>query len=169
MQFFPQLFHSNLYAIFSYKQKKFNLFREECEGYAKLITELNQCNDTRNLSYTMDVIKSLIGCFNLDPNRVLDVILDSFESHYQMSDFYLPLLKEYMPQSKTLSDVLGFKYVFYYDSCTMTPKSLYIITAFLLQHNAILLEDMYGWVSIEIISSRKIIIVLSILLISLSL
>ena len=27
---------------FSYKQQKFNLFREECEGYAKLITELNQ-------------------------------------------------------------------------------------------------------------------------------
>ena len=28
--------------VFSYKQQKFNLFREECEGYAKLITELNQ-------------------------------------------------------------------------------------------------------------------------------
>ena len=26
----------------SYKQQKFNLFREENEGYAKLVTELNQ-------------------------------------------------------------------------------------------------------------------------------
>lgn len=45
---------------YSYKQKKFNLFREECEGYAKLITELNQSgnNDTE---YMMEVVKSLIG------------------------------------------------------------------------------------------------------------
>ena len=27
---------------YSYKQQKFNLFREESEGYAKLITDLNQ-------------------------------------------------------------------------------------------------------------------------------
>lgn len=87
------------------------------------------------------------GCFNLDPNRVLDVILDSFESHYEQSDFYIPLLKAYMPQSKTLSDVLGFKYVHYIEAKLVTPKSLYIITAFLLQHQAIYLDDMYGWVS----------------------
>lgn len=84
----------------------------------------------------------------MDPNRVLDVILDSFENHIDLSDFYIPLLKTYMPQSKTLSDVLGFKYVHYVDAEEVTPKSLYIITAFLLQHNAILLEDLYGWVSV---------------------
>ena len=28
--------------MLSYKQQKFNLFREENEGYAKLVTELNQ-------------------------------------------------------------------------------------------------------------------------------
>lgn len=87
------------------------------------------------------------GCFNLDPNRVLDVILDSFENHYEQSDFYIPLLRAYMPQSKTLSDVLGFKYVHYIEAKLVTPKSLYMITAFLLQHEAILLDDMYGWVS----------------------
>ena len=27
----------------------------------------------------IEVIKSLIGYFNLDPNRVLDIILESFE------------------------------------------------------------------------------------------
>lgn len=52
-----------------------------------------------------------------------------------------------MPQSKTLSDVLGFKYVHYIETKLVTPKSLYIITAFLLQHRAIFLDDMYGWVS----------------------
>ena len=32
----------NLSFPLSYKQQKFNLFREENEGYAKLVTELNQ-------------------------------------------------------------------------------------------------------------------------------
>ena len=32
----------NIWICSSYKQQKFNLFREECEGYAKLVTELNQ-------------------------------------------------------------------------------------------------------------------------------
>ena len=32
----------NLSFLISYKQQKFNLFREENEGYAKLVTELNQ-------------------------------------------------------------------------------------------------------------------------------
>lgn len=47
---------------FSYKQQKFNLLREESEGYGKLVTELGQefnPNDTpEKLS---DKIKSLIG------------------------------------------------------------------------------------------------------------
>jgi THO complex subunit 2 len=47
---------------FSYKQRKFNLFREESEGYAKLITELNQ-EVSGNVTPTniLEVIKSLIG------------------------------------------------------------------------------------------------------------
>ena len=46
----------------SYKQRRFNLFREETEGYAKLITELNQDFDNRmGASNIMDMIKSLIG------------------------------------------------------------------------------------------------------------
>lgn len=46
--------------LYSYKQKKFNLFREESEGCAKLIVELNQglSGDPAN---TLEVIKSLIG------------------------------------------------------------------------------------------------------------
>ena len=39
-----------------YKQQKFNLLREESEGYAKLITELNQnVNDTINPAYLLQV------------------------------------------------------------------------------------------------------------------
>ena len=48
----------------SYKQQKFNLLREESEGYSKLITELNQ--DFAEGVSCVDIlenIKSLIGAF----------------------------------------------------------------------------------------------------------
>ena len=35
----------------SYKQQKFNLFREENEGYAKLVTELNQAGPLTLLDF----------------------------------------------------------------------------------------------------------------------
>jgi len=44
--------------MFSYKQQKFNLLREESEGFAKLITELNQ--DVSH-EVVLQNIKSLIG------------------------------------------------------------------------------------------------------------
>lgn len=43
-----------------YKQQKFNLFREESEGYAKLITELSQ-NRPFDVGHMLQVIRSLIG------------------------------------------------------------------------------------------------------------
>ncbi|KAJ8978314.1 hypothetical protein NQ317_008186 [Molorchus minor] len=53
-------------------------FREECEGFAKLLTELNNefTENTESIEL-IGIVQSLIGCFNLDPNRVLDVILES--------------------------------------------------------------------------------------------
>jgi hypothetical protein len=57
-------FDINLNLLFhkSYKQQKFNLCREESEGYGKLIIEL--CQDGGfNYQYMLQVIKSLIGQF----------------------------------------------------------------------------------------------------------
>lgn len=56
------IFASFFYFLHSYKQQKFNLLREENEGYAKLITELGQDlsgNITSHL--VLESIKSLIG------------------------------------------------------------------------------------------------------------
>ena len=44
----------------SYKQRKFNLFREESEGYAKLVVELNQADDS-SPEHMLEVIKAIIG------------------------------------------------------------------------------------------------------------
>lgn len=72
-----------------YKQQKFNLLREENEGYAKLSHEFNIAlselpkgglADISEIRIKSDelltVVNALIGYFELDPNRVLDNIFD---------------------------------------------------------------------------------------------
>uniref|UniRef100_A0A8C0GI88 THO complex subunit 2 n=1 Tax=Chelonoidis abingdonii TaxID=106734 RepID=A0A8C0GI88_CHEAB len=129
-----------------YKQQKFNLLREENEGYAKLIAELGQDlsgNITSDL--ILENIKSLIGCFNLDPNRVLDIILEVYECRPEYDDFFVPLIESYMYmcEPQTLCHILGFKFKFYQEPNGETPSSLYRVAAVLLQHNLIDLEDLY--------------------------
>lgn len=48
--------------FFSYKQQKFNLFREENEGYSKLVSELgHERRPAEAASAMLDNIRSLIG------------------------------------------------------------------------------------------------------------
>uniref|UniRef100_A0A452VJU6 THO complex subunit 2 n=1 Tax=Ursus maritimus TaxID=29073 RepID=A0A452VJU6_URSMA len=119
---------------------------EENEGYAKLIAELGQDlsgNITSDL--ILENIKSLIGCFNLDPNRVLDVILEVFECRPEHDDFFISLLESYMSmcEPQTLCHILGFKFKFYQEPNGETPSSLYRVAAVLLQFNLIDLDDLY--------------------------
>lgn len=114
-----------------FKQQKFNLLREENEGYTALITEVVtnlgpsiipvRCREwsqdvvgsifgddsvtvieqepptvrNRRAARVMNNVQALIGYFDLDANRVLDVILDLFATevmrHYP---FFLALLAE---------------------------------------------------------------------------
>jgi hypothetical protein len=55
------------------------------------------------------------GRFNLDPNRVLDIMLDAFEFHLEEEDFFITLLKDYSSNydKSTVCHILGFKYQFY--------------------------------------------------------
>ena len=65
-----------------YRQANFNLLREESEGYAKLITEY--FNTASRAVHNRDVsaesaferITALVGSFDLDVGRVLDITLD---------------------------------------------------------------------------------------------
>ncbi|XP_017009765.2 THO complex subunit 2 isoform X3 [Drosophila takahashii] len=129
-----------------YKQRRFNLFREESEGFAKLITELNQeFDETTTPESIMDIIKSLIGCFNLDPNRVLDIIIESFETRPDRWNLFIPLLRSYMPTGAIICEVLGYKFCHFKDS--RTPRSLYHVCALLLKHGVIELNDVYVWLT----------------------
>uniref|UniRef100_G1QCD4 THO complex subunit 2 n=1 Tax=Myotis lucifugus TaxID=59463 RepID=G1QCD4_MYOLU len=129
-----------------YKQQKFNLLREENEGYAKLIAELVQDlsgNITSDL--ILENITSLIGCFNLDPNRVLGVILEVFECRPECDDFFISLLESCvnMCEPQTLCHILGFQFKFYQEPNRDTPSSLYRVAAVLLQGNLIDLNYLY--------------------------
>ncbi|KAF2198066.1 hypothetical protein GQ43DRAFT_401768 [Delitschia confertaspora ATCC 74209] len=66
-----------------YRQSNYNLLREETEGYSKLITEYfttvhNEPPSNVVASDTFQKVKALIGAFDLDVGRVLDVTLDVF-------------------------------------------------------------------------------------------
>ncbi len=82
-----------------YRQSNYNLLREETEGYSKLITEYfttsNSGPPTGELAAeTFQRVKALIGAFDLDVGRVLDVTLDVFANllvkHYR---FFIKLLR----------------------------------------------------------------------------
>ncbi|KAJ7383765.1 THO complex subunit 2 [Desmophyllum pertusum] len=130
-----------------YKQQKFNLVREESEGYGKLVTELGQ-EISRHVTSArvLENIKSLIGRFNLDPNKTLDVLLDSFECRIDLEDFFLPLLTSYMEkcESTALCHIIGFKFQFYKDQPDLaTPPSLFHLAALLIKHELLDLNDLY--------------------------
>ncbi|KAF7978302.1 hypothetical protein HWV62_899 [Athelia sp. TMB] len=93
-----------------YKQNKFNLLREQSEGYSKLTTELTSSLGPAHNSATgypaepfssivararpvWEKVISLIGYFDLDPNRALDIILDVLSVHLSTHySFFLALL-----------------------------------------------------------------------------
>ncbi|XP_048589854.1 THO complex subunit 2 isoform X3 [Nematostella vectensis] len=134
-----------------YKQQKYNLTREESEGYAKLVVELSSEPGIQLKCDTLlENIKSLIGRFHLDPNRVLDIILEAFECNLGQQDFFLQFLQLYMSRSETASlcHILGFKYQFYKDQPGVrTPQSLFHLTALLIKSGLIHLDNLYRYLS----------------------
>ncbi len=125
-------------------QNKFNLVREENEGYSKLLTELNTPFDANTVHGVIGNVRALIGHFDLDPNRVFDIVLDAFEQHIDNTAF-LPLV--YMFPQAYLAHILGFKYQFYQSEQRVAPKSLHRLTATLIKHQVLALDEIYPHVS----------------------
>ncbi|VDO85570.1 unnamed protein product [Schistosoma mattheei] len=134
-----------------FKQQKFNLLREENEGYAKLITELCQIKSTASMEAVMVQIRSLIGYFDLDPNRVLDLILDVCEFRGDMYEEFVQLIRLYNPDRIDMTNILGHKYHFTQEPGVNTPESLYKVSAFLIWKKLIDLDVLYGHVSYSVI------------------
>lgn len=129
-----------------YQQTKFNLLREESEGYAKLVTLLCRGSEaaTENASTaTIGIIKSLIGHFDLDPNRVFDIVLECFELQPD-NKIFLELIPIF-PKSHA-SQILGFKFQYYQriEVNTSVPFGLYQLTALLVKEEFIDLDSIYA-------------------------
>ncbi|KAL3684910.1 hypothetical protein R1sor_002932 [Riccia sorocarpa] len=130
-----------------YQQTKFNLLREESEGYAKLLTLLCQGGPdglTKQTSTAVvSTIKSLIGHFDLDPNRVFDIVLECFELQPENAAFLelIPLF----PKSHT-SHILGFKFQYYQrpEVEDPVPTGLYRLAATLIKEDFIDLDSIYA-------------------------
>lgn len=93
-----------------YRQSAFNLLREETEGYSKLMTEYFTAAETVGTSAaeTWERVKALIGTFNMDPGRVLDVTLDVFSTvHVRRTWFCVKMLRasSWWPQPKQIEGV----------------------------------------------------------------
>lgn len=108
-----------------YKQQKYNLLREETEGYSKLLVVLSVMPNSESiLEVPSDVhhyiknILSLIGYFDMDPNRVLDIVLDAFEQQPANLSF-VALLKHF--PVRNIVHVLGFKFLYYQQPSMQSP------------------------------------------------
>lgn len=82
-----------------YRQANYNLLREETEGYSKLVTELfttsgSEPPSSEVVEDAFERVKGLIGTFDLDVGRVLDITLDVFAAvlikHFR---FFIKLLR----------------------------------------------------------------------------
>lgn len=107
------------------------------------------------------------GCFNLDPNRVLDIILESFENNPAMHVAFINLLKAYKAEDETICQIIGFKFQslhqqekdlltqhqqmqtentdkldthFYQNHLKFLNSTLYIVTSYLLKYKMIDLD-----------------------------
>jgi len=122
-----------------YEQNKFNLLREESEGYSKLISllfdlnELNKKLNEKEIQMTLEEITKTIGYFNLDSYRVLDIALDVFK--------YSPFNINYIK----IFDILNKEKIITIIDCkffeNLNDKKLMIVIAQLIHFKYISLEE----------------------------
>lgn len=129
-----------------YKQNKFNLLREEMEGFSKLMVCLfnQRISDDggMNVEESKNLILSLCGWFSLDPGRVLDIILDIFECNVSSHSFFIPLIKDFVKDSEMLLEVLMFRYSLYFKD-GITPSSLHSIVVHFINNNMLSFDEIY--------------------------
>jgi len=96
-----------------YRQQKYNLLREESEGWAKLVVLLADPPSESDDSAVGEML-ALVGCFELDPNRVLGLVLDAVGAQLASGTLtattlprYLSLIKQF--KASGLPHLIGFE------------------------------------------------------------
>lgn len=100
------------FSPISYRQTKVNLLREQSEGYSKFIIELSHSlgpsQDAISLEWsqhaliatsqqTVDRLMKVAGYFDLDPTRMLDLVLDVFSTHIMTHySYFIELVRQFV-------------------------------------------------------------------------
>lgn len=127
----------------NYTLKSSNLLREESAGFAVLINLLHSKINTP-VEDLMQKVTSLIGYYQLDPIRVLDIILDVFIANVEHYQFFISLLRNF----ENISQILGFKFRFYTEA-TQTPVQMFWVAALLVKFELITIESIWNHLSVE--------------------
>lgn len=124
-----------------YAQRKFNLLREESEGYSKVLTLLNQAGAAKLCDATLNdklaEINSIIGYFDLDPNRICSLMLDAFAASPD-NDTFIHLIINF--GNTRLVEMAGFRLA----SGQGLHPGMYKSIAKLTKEGMIELEDLIG-------------------------
>ncbi|KXZ51410.1 hypothetical protein GPECTOR_12g372 [Gonium pectorale] len=140
----------------NYTILKYNLLREDSEGYAKLVTLYNHFGagavTEQDLPVLARELHSLIGCFDLDPNRCLDLLLDAAAAAAEQqqgqkggsSGSGLGLLSAVgLLKAEAVGQLMGFKLQQYQDpSRPPAPRSLLLVAAELVRRGAVSLPEL---------------------------
>lgn len=89
-----------------------------------------------------------LGRFNLDPNRVLDVLMEAFSCYHDDREVFLALLRGYPCEQATFVNILGFKF----QSCQAVSKGVFLecfVVVKLNQKPQLLSYDYYSSISAQ--------------------
>lgn len=87
------------------------MFREEGEGYAKLVTELLTVQPKDNAESVFERVTQLIGQFNLDPNRTVDLLIDCFACNFDSHKIFVRVLDLFKIETDVLKRIILLKLI----------------------------------------------------------
>lgn len=90
-----------VYTKINYEQSKHSLLKESNEGYSKVLLLLAGIRDMHDSQSIWKKILELVGNFDLDPDRVLDLIVEARLNNKEDKHF-LSLLKQFNKNSVIL-------------------------------------------------------------------
>eukprot|EP00887_Chlorella_sp_A99_P001761 scaffold19.g1761.t1 len=131
-----------------YQQRRFNLLREESEGYAKLLTLLSAAGAGRvshaSAGAAFAEMRALIGYFDLDPNRCFSLVLDAMTSQ-PGNEGLLDLVPAFSKEA--VNQVTGFHFSRSAVAGRPAPAGLYLAAARLVGGGAMSLEALLAHLS----------------------
>ena len=140
-----------------YEQSKFNLLAENSEGYSVFISKLFLIQDYDDFVKIKNIFKEVIGYYDLDPNKVVDILLEFLRCLNVKFDFYH--LKEKSFLVKAIIDFfkeIGKEKIvkFCLNKLDYLPerekgKSLLSIIAFLTKHDLLDLKNTWEFLKPE--------------------